>query len=296
MSALSASSKPMRHVVAGAAACGAVSAAACLAVFAMLSDDQVEGPYDGGDVTIGIFGAPVVAGVAAFVIAVLGRRWFSGPDRLAHTALPVGLWLTALLGIAAAGGERNNEETGVLWAATAFLAHLLVASVAAAGSAGRRALAVLALAAVCGAAGCVTVAAQHRWRTQKFARVGVPPYVPEVPGYRLTSAYAGRSVVSLLLESDPGRGAGPERLGVSISRSAADQIRCRPGSDDRWVTRSEGGQARLSFCLPAGGSLSLGPMSSTVSIEGLLPSVRLRKTDAGELARYPDGGAEREAD
>jgi hypothetical protein len=285
-------------VVAGAAACGLVTAGACLAVFAMLSDDQVEGPYNAGDITIGIFGAPVFAGVAALVIAMMcrSRHWFSRQERFAHTALPVVLWLIALLGIAAAGGERNNAETGVLWAVTAFLAHLLVAAVAADGSAGRRALAVLALVAVCGAAGCVTVAGQHRWRTQKFARVGVPAYVPEVPGYRLTSAYAGRSTVSLLLQADPAPGSGPGRIKVSISRSAADRIQCGPGGDDRWVTRTEGSPGRLSFCLPGGGVLVMAPGSLPGSIEGLLPSVRLRKVGADDLASYPDGGAEHEAD
>jgi hypothetical protein len=102
--------------------------------------------------------------------------------------------------------------------------------------------------------------------------------------------------VSLLLEADAAPGSGPERINVWISRSAADKIRCRPGSDERWVLRTAGTPGRLSFCLPEGGALVMMPGYPPTSIEGLLPSVRLRKVDASELASYPDGGAEHEAD
>ena len=59
---------PKRTGLALAAGCGLVSAIACLVVFGMLSEDQVEGPYDGGDLTIGIFVAPLVAAAAAIVM------------------------------------------------------------------------------------------------------------------------------------------------------------------------------------------------------------------------------------
>jgi len=283
----------MRNVVAGAAACGIVSAGACLAVFAMLSEDQVEGPYDGGDPTIAIFGAPLVAGGAALVIVVLCRIWrgIEGPVRIAHTAMPFALWLLILLGIAGAGGERNNGETGVLWAATAVLAHLLIPLVAGAGPVRRRVIAFFALVVVYVAASGATVAGQHRWRTQKFARVGLPTYLPEVPGYRLTGAYAGRSNLILLL-----KGASPERIDVWIGRAAEATALCRLGSDERWVLRDADAPSRLAFCLPEGGALVMAPGYPPRDIEGLLPSVRLRRVDPGVLARYPDDGTEREAD
>jgi hypothetical protein len=275
---------PKRTGLAAATGCGLVSASACLVVFGMLSDDHVEGPYDGGDLTIGIFGAPLVAAAAAIVIAAFGHRL---PARFAHLAVPFVLWLVALAGIGVAGGQRNNLETGVLWAVTAFLAHLLLGLRS-------RVLPILGLVVLVTVALTVTVAAQHRWRTQNFARVGVPAYLPEVPGYRLAGAYAGRSNLILNLQSDGGTG--PRSLNVWINRSRESLARCPPGSDERWVQPVNGAPSSLGFCLPAGGLLSLSSGYPQQDIEDLLPTVRLRPVEMGILARYPDGGTEREAD
>lgn len=256
-----------------AAACGAISAAACVAVFAMLSKDQVEGPYDGGDLTIGIFGAPVVAALAAFLIHAVGR----GPGRVAHTVAPFGVWLGTLFSIAAAGGERHKLETGAVWAAAAFLVHLAIAV-------RPRVVAGLALVAVVAAATGVTVAGQHRWRTQNFARVGVPSYVPEVPGFRLTGAYAGRGTVILALTGSTGS------IDVYLHRRSGPAP-CAPGDERRVVRGQYDTVSRLVFCLPGGGEMEMSP-----SVDGLLTSVRLVKVDPGFLASYPSRGTEREAD
>jgi hypothetical protein len=273
---MSTSTDPDRRArVAVAAGCGLVSAAACLVVFGMLSKDQVEGPYDGGDLTIGIFVAPLVAGAAAVANAAIARRW------TVHAALPIVLWLTILLGIGASGGQRNNAETGVLWAVAALLAHLVLAVP-------RRVVAAVAVVAVGGAALGVTAAAQHRWRTQNFARVGVPAYLPEVPGYHLAGAYAGRSNLILWMQAD---GGGPEGIDVWISRSRETVARCPAGGDERWVNGS-----RLGFCLPEGSQVIMSPGWPERDLSGLLPSVRLQRVEMGALAEYPDRGTEREAD
>ena len=201
--------------------------------------------------------------------------------------MPFVLWLVALSGIGVAGGQRNNLETGVLWAVTAFLVHLLI-------EVRPRVLAILGLVVVVTVALSLTVAAQHRWRTQNFARVGVPAYLPEVPGYRLAGAYAGRS--NLILHLTSRGGTGPESLNVWINRSRESLARCPVGSDERWVQPGNGGPSRLGFCLPEGGLLFLSSGYPQRNIEDLLPSVRLRPVELEVLARYPDGGTEREAD
>jgi hypothetical protein len=294
----------------GAGLCGLVSVGALALVFASLSKDQVPGPYDGGDgfrALVGGLGAALAVVGVLTVLVTAARNRFGVRWTYAHVPLPLVLLPVVLAGVALPGGERNRLETGVLWGAAVLIVHLLVGLAGSAGrsglagSAGRgwwlRVVSVLGIVLTCAAAFGVTVASQHRWRAQKFEAVGLPLYVPDVPGYRLTGARAGRSAVILMLSNDPVHPRAGGRIDVWIFRDRDGRFpRCGPGSVTRWAMTDQRSDHGLVFCLPEPAVMTLAPVYGTPGIADLLPAVAVRKVTGSELARYPDDGTTWEAD
>jgi hypothetical protein len=285
----------------GAGLCGLVSVGALALVFASLSKDQVPGPYDGGDgfrALVGGLGAALATVALLTVLVTVTRNRFGVRWTNAHVPLPLVLLAVVLAGVALPGGERNRLETGVLWGAAVLIVHLLVGLAGLAGRGWRlRIVSVLGIVLICAAAFGVTVASQHRWRAQKFEAVGLPLYVPDVPGYRLTGARAGRSAVILALLSDPAHPRTSGRVDVWIFRDRDGRFpRCGPGSVTRWVMTEQRSDNRLAFCLPEPAVMTLAPVSGTPAIADLLPAVAVRKVTGSDLARYPEDWTTWEAD
>ena len=170
------------------------------------------------------------------------------------------------------GLERNRLEAALIWGTAAVAVHLWLVS-------NRWTAAGLVL--PCVVAGVVTVGLQSRWRAQKFEAVGLPLYVPEVPGYRLTGTWAGRYSVSMALRGP----AGEQLYGVIASSNFADEA-CEVQGP-----RQDGPQ-RAIFCLRGGAELAL----SGAGVAALVPAVTVRKVDGSVLAGYPDDSTMSEPD
>ncbi|MBU2666633.1 hypothetical protein KOI35_24290 [Actinoplanes bogorensis] len=243
--------------MAGALVCGAITAGALAGVLSALDEYQVS-DYADMDPTIGAAGALVAAIAAAAVIGVIRVR------PRPHMVVPL-LLVPAVILPLVAGLERNRVEAGLLWGAVAFAIHLSIGR--------RRATTAIAVTLILAAG--LTWALQDRWRGQKFEAVGIPLYVPDVPGHDLVGAWAGRYSVTLRLTGD-----------VDVWLTSGDFVRCRRGATDRFVTL----EGRPAVCLPGGDDAAM-----VVDVPPQTPFT-VRPVDGAELARYPDDGTPREPD
>ncbi|MCA2216004.1 hypothetical protein [Jidongwangia harbinensis] len=270
--------------------CGLVTAGAIGAVLGLLGEYQVHDFAD-TDATYGIAGGLVASvGAVAVLAAACGiARWRRAPWPAPHVVVPLVLVPAAVLPLVT-GAERNRLEAGLIWGAAAVAVHVLLAYAMAGGRWRRRTAVALVL--PCAVAGLLTFACQHRWRTQKFEAVGLPLYVPQAPGYRLTGSWAGRYSVSMALAGPSGarlyaRIEGPDSHGL-VCTAPIDRPRL---STEVWFDTES-----ALFCLPGGAVLALVPGGDSGSVAGLLPSVTLRAVDAAVLADHPDNSAMAEPD
>jgi hypothetical protein len=279
---------------------GVVTAGAVSVAFACLAKVHVTRAYDGGDGTRGLLvGLLAVTGATVVISVVVIARNLSGVrSPRTHVLVPLLLGPAVPLVLIAAGGERSRLESGALWAAATLALHLLLGLAARQGLARRiRHTAALGLALTCGVTFLIASGCQERWRAGNFRAVGLPLYLPEVPGYRLTSTYAGYRNVIMLLEEDPAHPQTSHRIDVWISHGSPRPAQpCVPGGPDRFVDKPGQPSAGLVFCLPENAVMALWPRDGTPSIEVLFPTIVARKVDASVLARHPDGAAWWEAD
>jgi hypothetical protein len=222
-----------------------------------------------------------------------------GGDR-AHILVPLLLAAVIPVGVVAGGPVRDRYGTTAVWALIALLTHLTLAIVTRPGLRKRaRAAAIAGLAVACLAAVAVERVSQRPWRAGQFRAVGVPLVAPEVPGYALTGAYAGRYSVLLLLTA---RSAGPLAsatidVGIETSPPAGSLGSCAGHTGEPFVVRVPGSEPTALFCLRGGAfRLWLHPGAAGADIEPMLHRITLRTVPAGELARYPDKRTSREAD
>lgn len=246
--------------------CGAITTTALCAVLSALSGHQVP-DYADMDPVIGLGGSLAAAIGASAVIAVVRVR---GRWPRTHVVVPL-ILLPLVIAPLVLGLERNRLEAGLLFGAAAFAVHL---------SLGRR-LAVAGIAVTVVVAGLATWGYQDRWRAQKFEAVGVPLYVPEMPGYRLNAVWAGRWSVSQTLTTPGGA-----RLDVQLL-AATDELPCGPGQPERQVMTASGSPSRLGICLPGGGTMIVTPAATQLTV---------RQVDGAALAAYPDSATAFEPD
>jgi hypothetical protein len=267
-----------RQMWPGSAVCGLISVAGLAVVFAHLSDHHVPGAYS-SDLSVVLTLGPVVALVCALGGYAAGRRAGSRWLRR-HAVLPFLLVALVPATVGLAGGEWSKLETGALWGATAMALHLLV------GTRARRRWIVAGLVLTVAVAYGGTVLGQQRWRTQLFARLDLPLYVPDVPGYRVAGAYPGTGRAYLTLRT----GAAPDSatdLVVTIERYPPFE-RCRTEPAARWVSPPSVPPGGLWFCLPDSAVLTISAeWPGTRQWDRLLPAVRLRPADARVLAALP---------
>jgi hypothetical protein len=270
--------------------CGLVTAGAIGAVLGSLGEYQVR-DYADMDTTLGFAGTVIAAVAAAAVIAVLGRiagRW-GARWPVAHVAVPMVLVPLAVAPLVTVA-ERNRLEAALIWGAAAVAVHVLLAYALAGGRWRRWAAAGLVL--PCVAAALVTVGCQTRWRAQKFEAVGLPLYVPEVPGYRLTGSWAGRYSVSMTLAGPAGR-----RLHAVIEGPGPGVGGCGPDGRPRLSTEVYHGTVSAVFCLRDGAVLQLVPGGAgPAGVGDLLPVVTMREVDGSVLADRPDDSSMSEPD
>ncbi|GAB2616139.1 hypothetical protein Aab01nite_28820 [Paractinoplanes abujensis] len=259
----------------GGLVCGAITTTALGVVLIMLPGYQVR-DYADMDPVYGLGGAlPAAIGAALLIAKVrVGNTW---PP--AHVLIPL-LFLPLAIAPLVLGLERNRLESVILLGAAAFAIHL---------SLGRR-LAVAWIAVAVAVAGLGLWGLQDRWRAQKFEAVGVPLYLPEVSGYRLSAVWAGRYSVTLKL-TEPG-GAWFDAL---LLRSTGE-VPCGPGRPGRALLPPIGAPDRLGICLPAGGSLIVTPSNPGPDVAALRSQLSLRKVDGATLAEHPDGVTSYEPD
>jgi hypothetical protein len=246
--------------------CGAITSAALGSVLGALAGYQVP-DYTDMDPVIGLGGSLAAAIGAAAVIAVVRIR---GSWPRTHVVVPLVL-LPLVIAPLVLGLERNRLEAGLLFGAAAFAVHL---------SLGRR-LAVAGIAVTVVVAGLATWGCQERWRAQKFEAVGVPLYVPEVPGYRLAAVWAGRWSVTQTLTTPGGA-----RLDVQLL-ATTDELACGPGRPERQVLTALGSPSRLGICLPGGGTMIVKPAAEQLTV---------RQVNGATLAAYPDSATAFEPD
>jgi hypothetical protein len=278
---------------------GVVTAGAVAAVFAGLDKVHVTRAYDGGDETRGLYlGLLAVTGAALVSSVVVIVRNLSGVrSPRTHAVVPLFLGPVVPLVLFAGGGERSRLKSGALWTAAAVALHLVLGLAARQRLARRILRTALGFALICAVAFLVALGCQERWRAENFRAVGLPLYLPEVPGYQLTSSYAGYRNVIMLLEKDPAHPQTSHRIDVWISRrSLWPPLPCVPGRADRFVDKPGEPGAGLMFCLPENAVMVLRPRDGTPSIEALFPTIVARQVDASVLARHPDGAAWWEAD
>jgi hypothetical protein len=269
--------------------CGLVTAAAIGAVLGSLGEYQVSDFAD-LDATFGFAGALIAAvGSVAVIAAACGIAGWRGARWPAqHALVPLVLVPAAVLPLVT-GAERNRLEAGLIWGAAAVAVHVLL-SYAMAGGRWRRWTAA-GLVLPCAAAALLTLGCQHRWRAQKFEAVGLPLYVPEVPGYRLTGSWAGRYSVSMALAGPSGG-----RLYARIEGLDQGQVCDSPIDRPRLSTDVWFDTESAVFCLPDGVVLELVPGGGASSVAGLLPTVTLREVDGSVLADHPDNSTMSEPD
>ncbi|MBL7261958.1 hypothetical protein [Paractinoplanes lichenicola] len=248
--------------------CGAVTTVALGLVLSALAGYQVR---DHGDLdpAIGLGAALLAAIGTAGIIAVI-RTFGSWPRT--HVLVPL-LFLPAAIAPLVLGLERNRIEAGLVLGAAAFAIHL---------SLGRR-HAVAAVAVTVVVAGLAVWGLQDRWRAQKFEAVGVPLYVPEIPGYRLSAVWAGHYSVTLKLTAPGGTW-----LDVQLLNGTND-FPCGPGRPERAVYPPEGSPKRLGICLPEGGTMLVSPGYQAPDVTPLLTHITVRAVDGATLAEHPDG-------
>ncbi|WP_306211109.1 hypothetical protein [Actinoplanes sp. RD1] len=249
------------RAAAGATVCGLATAGAIAVVLGSLGAYQVP-DYADQDVTTAL-SLGLVATVAAVALVAAFRVVAGGPGR--QVAVPLLLVPLAVLPLVA-GAERNRVEAALLWGAAAVAVHALIAY-------GRKGSAVVVVLAV-----LLTWAAQDRWRAQKFAAVGLPLVVPDVPGYRLTGTWAGRYSISMTL-----RGPSDRRVHAVIERP-------------RGGCGSPPAREHAVLCLRDGAALRLVPGGVSGSVADLEPLVALREASPAEFASHPDDDAMAEPD
>jgi hypothetical protein len=275
----------------GGIACGLVTAGAIGAVLGSLGEYQVHDYADmEGSLGLagGVLAAVAAAAVVAVVCAIAGRRGARWAGHGQHVLVPVVLVPAAVVPLVT-GAERNRLEAGLAWGAAAVAVHVLLAYALAGGRWRRRTAAALVL--PCAAAVLVTLGCQTRWRAQKFEAVGLPLYVPEAPGYRLTGTWAGRYSVSMALAGPSDR-----RLYAVIEVPYQQNIGCGPGGRPRLSTEVYHDTVSAVFCLPDGAVLKLVPGGGPASVADLLPAVTLREVDGSVLAAHPDNSTMSEPD
>ncbi|WP_250035783.1 hypothetical protein [Paractinoplanes maris] len=269
----------------GGLVCGAVTAGVLGLVFAALGEYQVP-DYADQDFSIGLTGSLVGAVSAAVVIAVirglpgLERRWGRG-----HVAVPLVLVPVAVLPLVS-GLERDNVEAALIWAAAAITIHVWLESPA--GSAWKR-WAAGGIVLVVAVAGLLTWGLQHRWRAEKFEAVGLPLYVPDVPGYKMRGTWAGRYTVSMTLRAE---GSGWHYADAIIRRPDGSNGRCGSGLPERWVIEGGDGRDRLGICLGGdeGATMVIGPGYQSPDLAPLFDRITVREVDGSVMADYPNGG------
>ena len=280
-----------RATATGGIVCGVVTAGAIGAVLASLGEYQVR-DYADMEASLGFAGAVFAAIAAAAVVAavsgIAGRRGARWPGSGQHVLVPIALVPAAVVPLVTVA-ERNRLEAGLIWGAAAVAAHVLLAYALAGGRWRRWAAAGLVL--PCVAAALVTLGCQTRWRAQKFEAVGLPLYVPEAPGYRLTGTWAGRYSVSMVLSGPSGR-----RLYAVIEGPGSERGGCGPGGRPRLTTEAQDGTVGAVFCLRDGAVLELVPGGGPASVAELLPVVTVREVDGSVLADHPDNSAMSEPD
>ncbi|MEV6602087.1 hypothetical protein AB0M36_35335 [Actinoplanes sp. NPDC051346] len=267
----------VRGAATGGVVCGLVTAGAIGVALGSLEEYQVPDFAD-TDGTVGLLFSVLAAVVAAAVIAVVrviagrsGARW---PKT--HVVLPVVLVPVAVVPLVT-GAERNRLEAGLIWGAAAVAVQVLVAY-SGSGDRWRRWMAA-GLVLPCAAAALATWGCQTRWRAQKFEAVGLPLYVPEVPGYRLTGTWAGRYSVSMALVGPSGR-----ELFAVIGRTPGREVDCASRGGRPWRESAAGqGKQRALCCLRDGAVLELVP-----GVAGPLPDFTVREVDGATLAGHPD--------
>jgi hypothetical protein len=272
----------------GGILCGLVTAAALGAFLAALDPYQVPDHADDDGVT-GLAGSLCAAVAAVAVIAVVravaGRPGW--PRQ--HVVVPLVLVPAAVVPLVT-GAERNRVEAALIWGVAAVTVHLLLAY---AGAGGRwRRWTAAALVLPCAAAVLVTWGCQPRWRAQSFEAVGLPLFLPEVPGYRLTGTWAGRARVSMTLSGPSGH-----RLFAVIEGPTGQDGDCVAGGDRRWW---EGGTGQApehaTLCLSDAAVLRLVPDAASTGLADLLPRVTVRQVDGSVLAGHPDDATMSEPD
>ncbi|WP_285689283.1 hypothetical protein [Actinoplanes sp. NBRC 103695] len=234
----------------GGLVCGGITAATIGGVLAALDDYQVR-DFSDMDPVIGVAGGAFAATIAAMLILIVHRR----PS--AHAVVPL-LLVPPVLTSLTTGLERDRLEAAVLWGAVAMAVQLLVAT-----RWWRRAVPAILL--VCLAGAGATWAVQEHWRAHAFEALGVPLYVPDAPGYRLTGAHPGRYSLIVRLEGAAGG------FDAVVERA--------------WPSCPERDRAQI--CLPDGYAMTLHPAQG---------QVRVRKADGSELARLPGSVTLTEAD
>lgn len=279
--------------VRGGLVCGAVTVGTLVLVFGQLGEYQVM-DYADQDFSIGLAGGFLGALGAASVIAVLrmlpwGTGWARG-----HVVVPLVLLPVVALPLVA-GLERNNVEAAVIWGSAALATHVLLEA-ARGGARGGQAVggsgtvgklgATGGIALVLVTAALLTWACQHRWRAQKFEAVGLPLYVAEVPGYHLRGTWAGRYTVSMVLEPDD------RAVTHYVDAVVRRNVRCGPGSIERWVVEREVGDDALALCLPGedGVAMTVTPGYQAPDLTPVFEWISVRKVDGAVLADYPNGG------
>ncbi|WP_250000799.1 hypothetical protein [Actinoplanes sp. M2I2] len=265
--------------------CGTVTAVALGMVFAGLGEYQVM-DYADQDFSIGLFGS--LAGGIGAAMVIAGIRVLPGAGRAwspAHVVVPLVLLPVVVLPLVA-GLERDNAGAALIWGTAAIMTHVLVE--ASATSNGKR-WAVAGLALVLAVAVLFTWVCQHRWRAGKFEAVGLPLYVPQVPGHHLSGTWAGRYTVSMSLRDD---GTGLQYVDAIISRPDGAYGRCGPGFPERRVIEREGLPAGLGICLPGaeGAMMVIKPGYRSPDLSPLFDRMTVGRVDASVMADHPDGG------
>ncbi|MCY1144664.1 hypothetical protein OWR29_42260 [Actinoplanes sp. Pm04-4] len=256
---------PARRGIGRGLVCGAVTAVAIGLVFGQLGEYQVM-DYADQDTTIGLVGALLGALGAALVIAVLPLR------KRGHAVVPLVLVPVAVVPLVA-GLERNNVEAALLWGCAAIAVHVLI----------ERPRATNAVVVVLVVAALLTWGLQHRWRAQKFEAVGLPLFVPQVPGYEVNRTWAGRYIVSMTLRPD-------DRSNHYLDAVIRENVRCRHDDTDRWVIERETGPDALGLCLPGGAAMTVGPGYLTPDLSPLFDRITVREVDGSVLADHRNGG------